>query len=257
MERIDIGEASVEALVAGEGPPLLFLHGIDYFAQHRPFLDRLARRFRVIAPRHPGFGKSARPQWMRGVGDIAYLYLDLLDRLALRDVLLVGASFGGWLAMELAVRSTARLGRLVLIDPLGLKFGGRDESEIADIFALPADEAVRRAFADPANAPDYATLDDSAVEEAARDREAAVIYGWRPFMHNPSLRHWLHRIDVPALVLWGERDRIAAPAYGAHLAQKLPDARFIPITAAGHYPQIEQPEKVVEAVENFAREIRR
>ncbi|HZK89707.1 MAG TPA: alpha/beta hydrolase [Stellaceae bacterium] len=252
MERIDIGEASVEALVAGEGPPLLFLHGIDYFAQHRPFLDRLARQFRVIAPRHPGFGTSPRPTWMRGVGDIAYLYLDLLDRLELRDVLLVGASFGGWLAMELAVRSTARLRGLVLIDSLGLKFGDRDETEIADIFALPVDEAVRRAFADPANAPDYGKFDDAAIEEVARDREAAVLYGWRPFMHNPSLRHWLHRIDIPALVLWGVRDRITAPAYGAHLVQKLPDARFIPIAAAGHYPQIEQPEKVAELIEQFA-----
>jgi pimeloyl-ACP methyl ester carboxylesterase len=257
MERIDIGEISLEAHIAGSGPPLLFLHGLDYFAQHRHFLDRLAGEFRVIAPRHPGFGGSARPPWMRGVGDVAYLYLDLLDRLALDEVLLVGASFGGWVAMELAVRSTARLGGLVLIDSLGVKFGGRDEAEIADIYALPPEEVVRRTFADPAQAPDYDTLDDAAVEEVARDREAAVLYGWRPFMHNPGLRHWLHRIDIPALVLWGERDQIVAPAYGAHLVQKLPDARFVPVADAGHYPQIEQPEQVVAAIGNFVREIRR
>jgi pimeloyl-ACP methyl ester carboxylesterase len=254
MERIDIGETWVEALIAGDGKPLLFLHGIDYFAQHRPFLDSLARQFRVIAPRHPGFGASPRPHWMRGVGDIAYLYLDLIERLALDEVILVGASFGGWLAMELGVRSTARLGGLVLIDTLGLKFGGRDEAEIADIFALSADEAVRRTFADPGNAPDYATLDDAAVEEVARDREAAVLYGWRPYMHNPSLRHWLHRLRLPNLVVWGERDRIVAPAYGAHLTQALPNARFVPIADAGHYPHIEQPEKVAAAIEAFAGE---
>jgi pimeloyl-ACP methyl ester carboxylesterase len=254
MERIDIGETSIEMLAAGSGRPLLFLHGIDHFAQQRPFLDRLARQFRVIAPRHPGFGNSARPQWMRGVGDIAYLYLDLIEKLTLEDVLLVGSSFGGWLAMELAVRSTARLGGLVLIDALGIKFGGRDEAEIADIFALPAEEAVRRTFADPAKAPDYGALDDAAVEEVARDREAAVLYGWRPYMHNPSLRHWLHRIAIPALVVWGERDRVVVPAYGAHLAQKLPLARFAPVAGAGHYPQIEQPERVAQAIETFAAE---
>jgi pimeloyl-ACP methyl ester carboxylesterase len=253
MERIDIGETTVEALIAGDGAPLLFLHGIDYFAQHKPFLDRLARRFRVIAPRHPGFGKSPRPAWMRSAADLAYLYLDLIDRLALDNVLLVGASFGGWLAMELAVRSAASLDRLVLIDTLGLKFGARDEAEISDIFALSADEAVRRIFADPAKAPDYAALDDAAVEETARDREAAVLYGWRPYMHNPGLRHWLHRLKLPTLIVWGERDRVVAPAYGAHLAEILPDARFVPIADAGHYPPVEQPDAVAGAIEEFAR----
>jgi pimeloyl-ACP methyl ester carboxylesterase len=257
MERIAIGETTVEALVAGSGPPLLFLHGLDYFAEHRPFLELLANRFRVIAPRHPGFGNSPRPQWMRSVGDIAYLYLDLIDRLALDDVVLVGSSFGGWLALELAVRSTARLGSLVLIDTLGVKFGGRDAAEIADIYALSAEEAVLRTFADPARAPDYATTDDAAVEEVARDREAAVLYGWRPYMHNPSLTHWLHRVSVPTLVLWGEQDRIVAPAYGERLTQAIPGARFTTIAAAGHYPQIEQPETVAAAIETFARENRR
>jgi len=253
MERIDIGGTSIEMLVAGQGKPLLFLHGIDYFAQQKPFLDRLAKKFQVVAPRHPGFGASARPAWMRTVGDIAYFYLDLIDRLALDDVTLVGSSFGGWVAMELAVRSTARLSGLVLIDALGVKFGGRDEVEITDIYALSAAEAVAHAFADPSRAPDYAALDDAAVEEVARDREAAVMYGWRPYMHNPSLKHWLHRIKIPNLVIWGERDRIVAPAYGAHLTQRLPGARFIPIADAGHYPQIEQPDAVIKAIETLVR----
>src|ERR1700761_7423837 len=127
MERIEVAGIALDTMIAGDGPPLLFLHGGDYVAQNRPFLDGLARRFRVIAPRHPGFGATARPQWMRTVGDIAYLYLDLIDRLALEKPLLVGSSFGGWLALEMAVRAPAQLGGLVLIDTLGLKFGGRDE----------------------------------------------------------------------------------------------------------------------------------
>lgn len=253
MERIDIDGVSLEALVAGDGPPLLFLHGIDYFAQQRPFLDRLARSFRVVAPRHPGFGGTVRPGWMRTVGDIAYLYLDLIDRLALDDAILVGSSFGGWLALEMAVRSTAHLKRLVLIGSLGLKFGGREEVEITDLLRLSAADVARHNFADPANAPDYAALDPAALEEIARDREAAVLYGWRPYMHNPSLRHWLHRVKVPALVIWGETDRVVAPAYGAHLTQALQRAIFRPVAGAGHYPQIEQTETVAAAIEEFAR----
>ncbi|HWB48511.1 MAG TPA: alpha/beta hydrolase [Stellaceae bacterium] len=253
MERIDVDGISIEALIRGEGRPLLFLHGIDYFAEQVPFLYRLAEHFRVIAPRHPGFGATARPAWMRSVADIAYLYLDLLDRLALDDAILVGSSFGGWVALETAVRSSARLGGLVLIDTLGLKFGGRDEVEITDIYALSAAEVVAHNFADPARAPNYTEYDDAALEEVARDREAAVLYGWRPFMHNPGLRHWLHRVKVPSLVIWGERDRIVKPAYGAHLTQRLQNATFAPIADAGHYPQIEQPEKVAAAIENFAR----
>lgn len=253
MERIDIDGISIEALVQGKGRPLLFLHGVDYFAQQIPFLDRLAEQFQVIAPRHPGFGATARPAWMRTVGDIAYLYLDLIDRLALDDVILVGSSFGGWVALEMAVRSTARLSGVVLIDTLGLKFGGRDEVEITDIHTLSAADVVAHNFADPANAPNYAETGDMALEEVARDREAAVLYGWRPFMHNPGLRHWLHRVTVPSLVVWGEQDRIVKPAYGAHLTQRLRRATFAPIPAAGHYPQIEQPEKVAQAIEAFAK----
>lgn len=254
MERIDIGEVSVEALVHGKGRPLVFLHGIDYFQQQLPFLQRLGDSFRVIAPRHPGFGATRRPSWMRTVGDIAYLYLDMLHRLALDDAILVGSSFGGWVVLEMAVRSTAHLSGLVLIDTLGLKFGGRDEVETTDIFALSAEEVVKHNFADAKNAPDYATMDDAALQEVARDREAAVLYGWRPFMHNPSLVHWLHRAKVPSLVVWGERDRVVKPAYGAHLTQRLQSARFLAIAAAGHYPQIEQPEPVATAIEAFARD---
>jgi pimeloyl-ACP methyl ester carboxylesterase len=253
MERIGVAGIALETELAGSGPPLLFLHGGDYVAQNRAFLDRLAGRFRVVMPRHPGFGTTPRPSWFRSVNDIAYLYLDLLDRLDLREVLLVGSSFGGWIALEMAVRSDARLGRLVLIDSLGVKFGGREERDIADVYALPADEVLRGTFVDPARSvPDYAALDDAAALAIARDREAAALYGWKPYMHNPALVHWLHRATKPALVLWGEHDGIVAPAYGEKLAAALPDARLERIGGAAHYPQIERPEEVAQAIERFA-----
>jgi pimeloyl-ACP methyl ester carboxylesterase len=254
MERIEINGISVETVIAGTGPPLLFLHGGDYVAQNRALLDRLAQRFRVVAPRHPGFGTTPRPAWCRTIHDIAYLYLDLLDRLDLREATLVGSSFGGWVALEMAVRSTARLGHLVLIDSLGLKFGGREERDIADVYALPADEVLRRTFTDPGRfVPDYAALDDTELQAIAHDREATALYGWKPYMHDPALLHWLHRIALPSLVLWGEADGIVAPAYGEKLAAALPNASFARIAKAAHYPQIEQPEAVADQIARFAK----
>lgn len=252
MERIEVGGMSLEAWTGGDGPPLLFLHGGDYVLQNRPFLDRLAQRFRVVAPRAPGFGSSPRPAWFRTVHDIAYLYLDLIERLTLDRPLVVGSSFGGWVALEMAVRDPARIGRLVLIDSLGVKFAGREEREFADIYALPAAEVLRRTFADPAAAPDYTRMSDTELEDVARDRQATALYGWKPYMHDPALGHWLHRVAAPALVLWGEADGIAAPSHGERLAAALPNAHFSKITGAGHYPQIEQPQAVADAVTRFA-----
>lgn len=256
MERIEVGGIALEAWTGGDGPPLLFLHGGDYVLQTLPCLDRLAQRFRVTAPRHPGFGSSPRPAWFRTVHDIAYLYLDLIDRLGLDRPLVVGSSFGGWVALEMAVRDPARIGRLVLIDALGVKFGGREERDFADIYALPAAEVLRRTFADAAAAPDYTKMSDTELEDVARDRQATALYGWKPYMHDPALGHWLHRVTAPALVLWGEADGIAAPSHGERLAGALPNARFATIAGAGHYPQIEQPQAVADAITRFAKENR-
>jgi pimeloyl-ACP methyl ester carboxylesterase len=254
MERINIGEASLEAFTAGDGPPLLFLHGGDYFPQNQAFFDILTRRRKVIAPRHPGFGNSARPDGFRTIHDLAYLYLDLLDRQDLKNVTLVGSSFGGWIALEMCVRSVERIGHLVLIDALGLKFGGREDRDIADIYALPHAEVLRRTFYDPGRfAPDYSQLDDDNAMIVARDREATALYGWRPYMHNPGLRQWLHRVRVPALVIWGDNDGIVALDYGEKLCRALPDARLERVPEAGHYPQIERPDVVADAIEGFAR----
>ena len=256
MERIEVAGMSLEAWVGGDGPPLLFLHGGDYWLQNGPFLDRLAQRYRVTAPRHPGFGSSPRPAWFRTIHDIAYVYLDLIERLALDRPLVVGSSFGGWVALEMAVRDPGRIGRLVLIDSVGVKFGGREERDFADIYALPAAEVLRRTFANPAAAPDYTKMSDTELEDVARDRQATALYGWKPYMHDPALGHWLQRVAVPALVLWGEADGIAPPGYGERLAGALPQARFTKLAAAGHYPQIEQPQAVADAIARFAQENR-
>ncbi|HVB79577.1 MAG TPA: alpha/beta hydrolase [Candidatus Binataceae bacterium] len=246
----------IELYDEGGGPPLLFLHCGEGLRASLPLLDRLARGRRVVAASHPGFGRSALPPHFGRIDDLAYFYLDLLAVLDLRDVLLVGASFGGWIAIEIAVRSTDRLARMVVADAVGVRFAADEtEVEIADIYDLPQAVLEQRSFVHPMRwRPDFSLLSDDALMTIARNREALCLYAWAPYMHNPGLRPWLHRIALPALVLWGESDGIVSPDYGRALAAALPDARFLLVEGAAHYPHIEQTERFASLVEAFATE---
>ena len=154
METLDIKGFPVETHIAGSGPPLLYLHAEQYFEQVRPYLDALARKWRVIAPRHPGYGAASGATDLRSVDDLAYLYLDLLDELKLDNVVLVGASFGGWIALEMCVRNHARLSKLVLVSSVGVKFSGREERDFADLFYMPDIESFPMLFADWLTSPE-------------------------------------------------------------------------------------------------------
>ena len=136
METLDIKGFRVETHIAGSGPPLLYLHAEQYFEQTRPYLDALAKNWRVIAPRHPGYGAASGATDLRSVDDLAYLYLDLLDELRLDNVVLVGASLGGWIALEMCVRNHARLAKLVLVSSVGVKFSGRGRAVSPQRFLL-------------------------------------------------------------------------------------------------------------------------
>src|SRR5215471_7541565 len=135
-DKLTIAGLRIETIERGKGRPLLFLHpgiGIDPKA---PVLDRLAAKRRLIAPSHPGFGTSELAPSMTTVDDLAYFYLDFMDALDLRDATVVGVSFGAWIAAEIAVKSTARISRLVLANAVGIKVGGRETRDIVDIFAV-------------------------------------------------------------------------------------------------------------------------
>jgi len=248
---VTVAGISLELVEQGQGRPLLFLHAGEGLAPERPWLARLARRYRVIAPWHPGYGNSAPiPEATGGGGtvdDLAYLYLDLAAMLGLERAVLVGACLGGWVAAEMMVRSTARFSDLVLVDPLGIKLGDRETRDIADMHALPRADYLKLAWADPAKGEvDFTALPDAELAAIVRGREAFALYGWKPYMHNPRLRRWLHRIDRPTLLLWGEADRIVTPEYGEGWRRAIPDARLDIIPRAGHFPHWEQPEAFAE-----------
>ncbi len=149
VSSLTVNGIRVELIERGAGRPLLFLHPFTGIEPTQPFLDRLAARARVIAPTHPGFGRSEAPPSFDTVDDLAYFYLDLLEQLDLRDVILAGVSFGAWIAAEIAIKSTARLSHLVLANAVGIKVGDRETRDIVDIFAMPESRFLELAYCDP------------------------------------------------------------------------------------------------------------
>src|SRR5580700_5508195 len=115
-----VGGARIDLIERGNGRPLLFLHPENGIEPSRPAIAELAKSAHVIAPTHPGFGRSDLPKGMRSVDDISYFYLDFLDQLDLRDLTVVGVALGAWLAAEIAVKSTVRFARLVMANAVGV-----------------------------------------------------------------------------------------------------------------------------------------
>lgn len=252
-ETIDIDGCSLTVRRGGAGPHLLWLHGADGLAEWPALLDRLAARFTVIAPELPGFGASTIPPWMDDVSDLAYLLLDVVQRMDLKRTHVAGHSLGGWVALEMAVRQTARIASLSLIAPAGLHVKGAAK---ADIFMLDPDEQARLAYADPA-------MGEAAAERAAasKNQEAAIAnrvasarFGWSPRFHNPRLGRWLHRVDVPTLVLWGAGDRIFEPGHAAAFQAAIPGSRLHMVADAGHLPHVERAAEVERTLVSFIEE---
>ena len=243
-------------------PAFLLLHGINNISPSAPFLDGLAQQGEVIAPSHPGFGKSTGPDGRDTIYDLVHTYLAVLDVLAAEKVVLVGMSFGGWIAAEVAVAGHPKLDRLVLVDPFGIKLGSREERDFVHLFNTNPAELDRRAWHDPANRPAGCygvgwhnaisdAMSDEEMTTLARNWDSLCLYAWRPHMYNPQLKQWLHRIAVQTLVLWGASDRIVTPVYGRAYASLIPGSKFSVIEGAGHHPELEQPVAFVDRIAAF------
>ena len=248
-----VNGTTIEAIDLGTGRPILFLHpgiGID---PATPVLAELAKGGRVIAPSHPGFGTSQLPKGMTTVDDVSYFYLDLLEQLELRDVLMVGVGLGGWIAAEIAVKDSSRLSRLVMANAVGVKIGDRETRDIVDIWALMPDEFNALAYFDPkAGEHDYKNLPEAESLAAARNREAYARLAWSPYMHNPKLKNRLHRIKLPTLFLWGTAVRVLSDKYGRAYCGLIAGAKLESIEKAGHFPHLEQPQEFARRVLAFA-----
>lgn len=253
---IEVGGRRVQIVRAGAGEPLLYLHGVGFDFPWLPFHDRLARRFEVAVPVHPGFGDSEGGETLDGVEDLVFHELDVLGVLGWERIHLVGASLGGWVAAELAVRHPGRVRRLVLIDAAGLHV---EEAPAADLFALKPRQLAPLLFHDLSHPVAQAILGFNPNDPSARDlalerykaMTALARVGWNPYLHDPKLRGRLGRITAPTLVLWGASDRVIPPAHGEVYRDLIPGARLEVLPDCGHIPALEQPEPAAQRIVRF------
>jgi len=253
--RIAVRGCNIRLMRGGSGPPLLVLHGASGAGAWLPFMQSLAERFDVIVPEHPGFGDSDTPVWLDTIHDLAYFYLDLLDELDLDRVHLVGVSLGGWVAAELAIRDTRRLASLVLVGAAGIHVPGIEQ---IDPFLRTDEQRIRDFFHDPKRADEMVArlLSPEHEDIAMKNRVATAKLSWQPRGHDPHLYKWLHRIDVPTLLVWGAHDRLFPKEYAFAYQQLIPRSNAVIVPECGHLPHVEQATVFVSALEDFIDGVR-
>ena len=262
---VAVAGRSVEILQAGNGPPLLYLHGIydihTLQAAPFPFHEALAESFTVIAPAHPGCGLSTGIADITDIEDLAFHYFDLLDALESRAATVVGFCIGGWIATEMAVRNPERIGRMVLIGAAGLQ---QDDALVGDVFMYSQhrDGGIMRElremlFADRDGEIAHSIVPDGRVaipDEVRRYKSLTLAgrVGWEPpYLHDRKLATRLHRVTAPSLLVWGEQDRLI-PAANAHAYTKaLPHASLQIVKGAGHSVHIEKPDACLKHIVPF------
>lgn len=248
------GMFETEVLEGGDGPPLLYLHGVAGVQAGDPFLQRLAETHRVIAPRLPGFGGSSGTEHLLDLYDLIYYELDLLDALQVRDLPIIGHSLGGMVAAELAAVQPERFSAVALIAPIGL---WNVEYPVADFFSMAPDEIAAATYHDTdspaaqsaARAPEENEAYIAFMVDRAKSLATAAKYLWP--IPNRGLVRRLHRIAAPTLLIWGESDQIVPPRYAEDFRSGIPNAAIEILPETGHLPQVEAPERLAETVERF------
>ncbi|MET7656607.1 alpha/beta fold hydrolase [Streptomyces sp. NPDC005486] len=235
------------------GRPVLVLHGGGGPATVAPIAEHLATTAHTLLPTHPGWNGTPRPDRFTSVADLAAAYLRLLRDRHLSDVLVVGSSLGGWIGAELAAADTeGRISGVALLNSVGIEVDGEP---IRDFFALDARGVAEYAFHDSERFyVDPATFPAERLAVIQANMAALRVFSGGPAMNDPSLRTRLAAVTVPALVLWGESDRIATPAYGEEYAASFGNARFAVVAEAGHLPHLEQPAQTFALLDAFATE---
>ena len=230
-------------------PPILVLHGGGGPDTTKPVTAHLAAAgYRVLTPTHPGWNGTPRRESMSTAGAYAQAYLDHLAALGLTDVVVIGSSLGGWIAAEMAAQDTAGvLGGVVILDGAGILL---DDEPITDFFSLTPREVAEHSWHDP----DRFYVDPSTFppERVAMQRSnmqtMGAVFG---DMNDPELRDRLAAVTIPALVIWGDSDRIFTPAYGRAYAESFASGRFELVSNAGHLPHLEQPAATLGLIDAF------
>ena len=249
------GRLELGVQVAGQGPPLLYLHPAAGLAWD-PFLERLARQRMIHAPQVPGT-TPGQPDAIREVDDLwdlVLVYEEAIRALGLAQPAVIGQSFGGMLACELAASFPALFSRIVLLDPIGLWL---DEHPVANWVAAAPEELPALLFHDPGSEAARAAMTPPADPDAAVAAIAGLAWAigctakfvWP--IPEKGLSKRLHRIEAPTLIVWGKQDRLVSSAYAAEFGRRIAGSRVEIIDACGHVPQLEQPDKTYKLVSDF------
>ena len=205
----------------------------------------------VIAPEHPGAGESQGLEHVEDLWDLVLYYNELLDAFGVERAAVVGHSFGGMVAAELASTSPHRVEKLVLIAPLGL---WRDDHPVPDISGIPPSSLPALVFADPESplvaalpAPD--PTDPDSLFRASNTMASILQFIWP--LPDKGLSKRLYRLQAPTLLVWGAQDRLVDPAYGEDFRDAIAGARLEVVDGAGHMPQLEQAEQTIALITDF------
>jgi pimeloyl-ACP methyl ester carboxylesterase len=257
VETVPVRHCDFEAKVkvGGSGSPVVYLHTAGG-PRWDPFLDALAERHTVYAPDHPGTGETARDAIysVESLWDLVLIYDELFDALGLSAVPVIGSSFGGMMACELAALRRDRVSKLVLIDPIGL---WRDDAPVTQYMLLRPEELVATLFENLQAPPvqEFLRMPEDPDELAIAMADSVWALGttgkfvWP--IPDKGLKKRMHRITAPTLIVWGEHDRLIAPVYAQEFADRIAESRVEIIAGAGHVPQWEQLDKIAPLVLGF------
>jgi pimeloyl-ACP methyl ester carboxylesterase len=255
---------SIEVLEAGEGAPLLFLHGAGGIPVWFGALPLLAEKFHVYAPLLPGFGQSTGLEYLEDQFDLFLLGFDVIEALGLERPSIVGESLGGWMAAEMAALRPKEIGRLALAAPVGL---WRDEAPVADLFGMMPGELVPYLYHNlecpPAQMMTMMTTTlFSDKDHRTQEQIETIISMSRGFrtiakflfpIPEAGLERRLWRIQAPTMIIWGAEDRFISPGYAEIFRKKIPHAEIVTIPKTGHVISLESPAALAEAVQRWNR----
>src|SRR5437762_7465667 len=254
-ETVEVNGRPTVLMHAGEGVPFVYLHStLGEAALWLPFYQAWAKQFRVLVPTHPGFGKSGGFDQIDTIEDMAFHYLELFDALGLEEVILGGVSLGGWIAAEFAVRWPERVKKLWLSAAPGLWVEGQPPHDLFRYMENRPESRQRMReilFHDAQGYMAKLILADNPDEERLlQGYQAMTVLArlvWeRPY--DPKLAARLYRVQCPVLLLWGDHDRLVAPAYGEAYKQHLPQAELRVLEACGHLPMFEKEAVFCDAI---------
>ena len=253
QEMISVAGCRVSVLRGGAGDPLLHLHGAGVVRQTMPFMEMLAENFDVIIPQHPGFGDSEEPDWIDGMADLAYFYLEFMDRLGLGGLHLAGTSLGGWLSSEIAMRSTERLATLTLIGAGGIHVEGVERGKSRE---WGPQETLRQVIYDQ----DLAEKMIAAMPENPQDdpifqkNRRTISKLAKPPAYNPDIQKWVHLVKIPVHVIWGDHDRLLPVDYAPVYTELFDNATLSIMEKCGHIPYTERPREYADLIAGFIQD---